>query len=63
MSNEQIVSAIAELLGQVAAPLLKELVDIVESKDPDPIGQFEIRRAAYYQALQARLDERFGGNQ
>ncbi len=41
--------------------LVKEAVDIVHSKDPDPVGQFELRRAAYYEGLQIRLDERFKG--
>jgi hypothetical protein len=60
MTNEAFISAVAELLMTHGPELVKEAVDIVHSKDPDPVGQFELRRAVYYQALQARLDERFG---
>ena len=61
MTNEAFISSIAELLMTHGPELIKEAVDIVHSKDPDPVGQFELRRAAYYATLQARLDARFGG--
>jgi hypothetical protein len=61
MTDAAVIAAVAELLATHSGELIKQAIDIVESKDPDPIGQFELRRAAYYQALQARLDARFGG--
>src|SRR5678815_3449892 len=44
------VQAVAELLAHLPAPLIKELIDIVESKHPDPIAEFEARRDAHYAA-------------
>ena len=61
MSPVEIIAALRAILEHVPPNLLKEAIDMIEARHPDPVAEFEVRRAALYAALQYDADRRWGG--